>query len=456
MKIKMKKKLILVSLLAMSLPAFAAVTPDEAKQLGTTLTDFGGIKAGNKEGTIPEYTGGLTTAPAGFKPDSGFWVDPYKDEKPTLRIDAKNMDQYADKLSEGQKLLLKKYADYYIDVYPTHRSFALPEGVLKDTVRNATTCKISADNYAVPEDCRGGLPFPIPTSGYQVMWNSLLRYIGYGGFTTTNGKSWIVDANGRPTMTSDQYTMMEKPYYQTNLTDRDPETYWRTYAITNAPALKAGAAQVLVDSLDTDAHPRRAWVYTTGQRRVKLAPEFVYDEPVGDLGGVTLYDELFVFSGKMDRFNFKLVGKKEMYIPYNSYKFNFGCKDETQFSGHHINPACERWELHRVWVVESTLKPGMRHAYSKRTYYLDEDGYGAGMFDAFDASGQLHRSMFNSAYQAYDSATQLALKSVTYDFNKGMFAVVGDAAVGGFKMIKKPLPEKDQTVEAIIARETTR
>lgn len=450
------KKVILASLWAMSLPAFAAVTADQAKQLGTTLTDFGAIKAGNKDGTIPEYTGGLKTAPAGFKPGSSIWPDPYKDEKPVLRIDAKNMDQYADKLSEGQKTLLKKFADYYIDVYPTHRTFAVPDVVLKADIRNATTCKLSDDHYVLPENCRGGSPFPIPQNGNEVMWNSLVRYIGHGGFSTEHGKSWIVDANGHPTMTSDQFTMMEKPYYQTDLADRDKQVYWRTYAVTNAPALQAGSAQVLVDSLDTDAHPRRAWLYTTGQRRVKLAPEFVYDTPVGTLGGVTLYDELFVFSGKQDRFDFKLVGKKEMYIPYNSYKFNFGCKDEAQFAGHHMNPACERWELHRVWVVESTLKAGMRHAYSKRTYYLDEDGYGAAMFDAFDQSGELHRAMFNSAFQAYDEDTQLALKSVTYDFNRGMYAVVGDAAVDGFKMIKKSPAEKDMSAEAIIARETTR
>lgn len=450
------KKLLLASFFAVSLPALAAVTAEEAKQLGTTLTEFGAIKAGNKEGTIPEYTGGLTTAPAGFKPDSGFWVDPYKDEKPLFRIDAKNVDQYADKLSEGQKYLIKKYADYYMDIYPSHRSFALPESVIKATVRNATTCKIQKNNYAVDEACRGGLPFPIPKTGYEVMWNSLLRYIGHGGFSTEHGKSWIVDSDGRPTMTSDQYTMMEKPYYQTDLSDRDPQMYWRTYAVTKAPARKSGAAQMLVDFLDTTERPRRAWAYTTGQRRVKLAPEFVYDTPVSDLGGVTLYDELFLFSGKMDRFDFKLAGKKEMFLPYNDYKFNFGCKGEIQFAKGHINPACERWELHRAWVVESTLKPGMRHAYSKRNYYLDEDGYGTGMFDAFDQTGQLHRSMINSSFQVYDHATQLALKSVTYDFNKGMYAMVGDASVGGFDIITKSLPEKDQNVEAMVGRETTR
>jgi hypothetical protein len=436
--------------------ALAGVTADEAKQLGSTLTEFGAVKAGNKEGTIPAYTGGLTKAPAGFKPGSGVWVDPYKDEQPLYRIDAGNMAQYADKLSAGQQKLLKQNPGYYLDVYPTHRSAALPEHVLKATVRNATGCKTLKENYAVDQACRGGLPFPIPKTGYEVMWNVLLRYVGETGFTTANGRSWIVDASGRPTMTSDQYTKVEKPYYQTKLADRDPQLYWRAFALTNSPARKSGQAELIADYLDTVDKPRRAWSYSPGQRRVKLAPEFVYDTPVSALGGVILYDELFMFSGKMDRFDFKLVGKKEMFIPYNSYKFNFDCKGEGQFKPKHVTPACERWELHRVWVVEATLKPGQRHAYSKRTYYVDEDTYGAGMFDSLDHNGELYRSMFNSVFQAYDHAIPLALKSVTYDFNRSNYAVLGDASVGGFLIPETALPERELGVEAMIARETTR
>jgi hypothetical protein len=447
---------ILGAIALMAGPTLAAVPAEEAKQLGATLTEFGAIKAGNKEGTIPAYTGGLTKAPAGFKPNSGYWVDPFKSEKPLFRIDAKNAAQYADKLSEGQKKLLKDNAAYYIDVYPTHRSTSLPDHVLKATVRNATTCKPLKENYAVDPACRGGLPFPIPKSGYEVMWNVMLRYVGDTGFTTPSGRSWIIDANGKPTITSEQLTKVEKPYYQTKLADRDPQLYWRAYAVTNSPARKAGNAEMIADYLDTVEKPRRAWSYTPGQRRVKLAPEFVYDTPVSALGGVTLYDELFMFSGKMDRFDFKLVGKKEMFIPYNSYKFNFECKDTSQFKQRHADPACERWELHRVWVVESTLKPGMRHAYSKRTYYIDEDSYGAGMFDALDHNGQLYRSMFNTIFQVYDHQIPLALKSVTYDFNRGMYAILGDASVGGFMIPATALPEQDMGMEAMVARETTR
>ena len=179
------KTILSLAAIALAVPAFAAVTAEEAKQLGTTLTEFGAIKAGNADGSIPAYTGGLTKAPAGFKPDSGFWVDPFKDEKPVLRIDGKNMAQHAALLSEGQKQLLSKYPTYYLNVYPTHRTAAYPKNVLDATVRNATSCKTTKEGLAIDRTCRGGLPFAIPKNGYEVMWNQILRYQGDTAITTS-------------------------------------------------------------------------------------------------------------------------------------------------------------------------------------------------------------------------------------------------------------------------------
>ena len=443
--------------LGLTVPSFAAVSADEAKQLGTTLTEFGAIKAANADGSIPAYTGGLTKSPPGHKPDSGFWADPFKDEKPLFRIDAKNMDKYADKLSEGQKQLLKTNPGYYIDVYPSHRTAAYPEHVLKATVRNATGCKTLKEGQAIDRACRGGMPFPIPKDGYEVMWNQTLRYQGDTAIGTKSSRSWVVDSSGKPTMTAQQQTLSDFTYYQVNLPDRDADMGWRVYSITQSPARRAGEMTGLTDFIDPTDKPRRAWSYTPGQRRVKLSPEFSYDTPVASMGGVTLFDELFVFSGKMDRFDFKLVGKKEMFIQYNAYKLSYDCPtQEMALQAKHVNPACERWELHRVWVVEATLKSGQRHAYSKRVYYLDEDLTGAGNYDAFDQNGQLHRALFQAAHPMYDKLIPYAAKNVTYDFNKNMYAYVNDVMVGGFQVMPKPQTEREMNPEAIVARETAR
>lgn len=446
-----------VALMGASAASLAAVSAEEAKQIGSTLTEFGAIKAANKDGSIPAYTGGLTKAPAGFKTDSGFWLDPFKDEKPLLRIDAKNMAQYADLLSDGQKALLTKFPTYYLDVYPSHRTAAYPEHVLKATVRNATGCKALKEGLALDTACRGGLPFPIPKTGYEVMWNQQLRYQGDTAITTSSSRSWVVDSSGRPTMTAQQQTLSDFVYYQTSLTDRDPAMAWRVYSISQAPARRAGEMTGLTDYLDPTDRPRKAWSYTPGQRRVKLSPEFAYDTPVASMGGVTLFDELFVFSGKMDRFDFKLVGKKEMFIQYNGYKNAYDCPTvEKALKAQHVNPECERWEKHRVWVVEATLKPGQRHAYSKRVYYFDEDLSGAANYDAYDQNGQLYRTLYQTAAPMYDKSIPYASKNVVYDFNKGMYAYVNDVMVGGFKVSATAQSERELNPEAIVARESAR
>jgi hypothetical protein len=449
----------ILSLVAIGLatPAFAAVTAEEAKQLGTTLTPFGAVKAANADGSIPAYTGGLTKAPEGFKPDSGFWTDPFKDEKPVLRIDSKNMAQHAALLSEGQKHLLSKYPGYYLNVYPTHRTAAYPKQILDATVRNATACKTTKEGLAIDTACRGGLPFPIPKTGYEVMWNQILRYQGETAITTSASRSWVVDPSGKPVVTTEQATFSDFVYYQTDVADRDPDMAWRVYSISKVPARRAGEMTGLADYLDPVARPRKAWSYTPGLRRVKLSPEFAYDTPVASMGGVTLFDELFVFSGIMDRFDFKLIGKKEMYIQYNAYKNLYDCPTaEKALLPNHVNPECERWEKHRVWAVEATLKPGQRHAYSKRIYYFDEDLTGAANYDAFDQNGQLYRSLFQAASPMYDKQIPFAAKNVVYDFNKGMYAYVNDVMVGGYKVLPSARSEREMNPEAIVSRESAR
>ena len=228
----------LVTLALLAAVAQAAVSADEARQLGATLTEFGAIKAGNADGSIPAYTGGYTGTPAGFKPDSGFWVDPFKDDKPLLRIDAKNMAQYADKLSDGQKHLLRTYpASYYMDIYPSRRSAAYPDKMLKATLRNATSCNTTRDGVGVDKVCRGGFPFPIPKTGLEMIWNQVLRYQGETAITTTASRSWVIDTAGKPTMTAEQSTYTDPVWFQVDMPDRDPTMAWRVFSVTKSPRL---------------------------------------------------------------------------------------------------------------------------------------------------------------------------------------------------------------------------
>ena len=119
-------KTLLAGALLAVLGTAQAVTPEEAKQLGTKLTRVGANPAANADGTIPAYTGGLTTPPPGFKAGSSVRIDPFAKEKPRLTITAGNMAQHEGQLTAGARALLKKYPGYKINVYPTHRTVALP------------------------------------------------------------------------------------------------------------------------------------------------------------------------------------------------------------------------------------------------------------------------------------------------------------------------------------------
>src|SRR6185369_7982870 len=86
----------------------AAPADAEVAKLGTQLTPTGATKEGNADGTIPPWSGGLSTPPAGWKPEMGY-TDPYVNEKPVFTITASNAAQYKDKLPAGLMALLQKY-----------------------------------------------------------------------------------------------------------------------------------------------------------------------------------------------------------------------------------------------------------------------------------------------------------------------------------------------------------
>jgi hypothetical protein len=436
--------------LVSSMTVTAAVSPQEAAKLGTELTEFGAVKAASADGSIPAYTGGQAVLP-GMDARNGKYVDPFADEKPLYRITAANMDQYGDKLSDGLKQLLKNQKDYYIDVYPTHRTISYPEKFLAATKRNATTCHTLNDGVSLEENCRGGLPFPIPKTGNEAMWNKLLAYWGDQAWSSVGVNMWMITQEGSAVQTNLMRPYTEKPYYQVDMADRPANVLSRTLAYTDGPSRKAGEINGTTDYLDEIAVPRRAWQYTVGQRRVKLAPEFSYDTPMAPTGGTMFYDELFLFDGKQDRFDFKLLGQREMFLPANNYAVTFGCKVDKLFTGTHMDPACERWELRRVWVVEATLKPGMRHANSKRRYYWEEDGFTSGLMEGWDQGGSLTRFGVNYSVSVPDVKAQIGPTFSIYNFNRGTMSYQSDISTGPGEIHRyvAPKPERELTPEFI-------
>jgi hypothetical protein len=440
-----KKSLAVALVLACTGTALGAATSEEMKQLGTTLTGVGAEKAGNRDGSIPAYTGGLTTPPASYKKGSGVRPDPFEGEKPLYSITAKNMGQYSDKLTEGAKALMKKFSSYRIDVFKTHRTAAFPKFVLENTAKNADKAK-TANNGLTMTGAHAGYPFPIPHDGYEAMWNHLVRYNGQAAEVKYN--SFTVDSSGHVTLQTEGEVSQDFPYY--DMTKPDSKSYYMFKQTNTGPARRAGEGTLFIDPVDFFHNERRAWSYLPGQRRVKLAPDLSFDTPNTTLAGVSTFDEIGLFNGSMARYDFKLIGKKEMLVPYNDYKLVYHSKSGDLLKPNHTNPDLIRWELHRVWVVEATLKPGKRHIYSKRRFYLDEDSWTVLASDSYDARSQLYRTAFAFMTPSYEIPAPYADVVTHYDLNSGQYAInAWPAANGGGFRYTKSLPAKEWTPDAL-------
>lgn len=375
------------ALLVATVPAWSAVSADEAAKLKTELTPLGAEKSGNKDGSIPAWTGGYNTPIPGFK-NGGKRADPFAADKPLYQVTAKNMDQYGDKLTDGVKGMLKKYPDSFrVDVYPTRRTAAAPQWVYDNTAKNAVKAELKD---LIPTNAYGGIPFPIPKSGAEAMWNHVLRWRGEAWHVLVKGVQGTAD--GKQVVTGIGSGDFQMPYYfKDGSAEKFDGNHWSIRILTTGPALRAGEGVVGRQNLNGDK--TQVWVYVTGQRRVRKVPNACCDTPTPNSAGVATFDQTDVFDGRMDRFDWKIVGKKEMLIPYNGNKL-LATSEAEAMQAHHLNPSAMRWELHRVWVVEATVAAGKRHLSPKRRYYLDEDTWIATLADHWDANGQLWQMGF--------------------------------------------------------------
>ena len=420
------KNLMQTGVLAISLLAgsvMAAVPESEAAKLGTTLTPLGAEKAGNAAGTIPAWTGGLPKN-AGTVDSRGFLSDPFAAERPLFTITAKNVEQYKDKLTPGQLAMFKRYPDTFrMPVFTTHRTATVPESVIQATRQNATRTKLLAGGNGL-EDFRVANAFPIPKNGLEVIWNHITRYRG------GSVRRMVTQATPQVNGSYNLVYFNEEFAFREALKDYDPSKpsnvlFYFKQRVT-APARLAGNVLLVHETLDQVKEPRLAWLYNAGQRRVRRAPQVSYDGPGTAADGMRTSDQQDMYNGAPDRYDWKLVGKKELYIPYNSYRLDSpNLKYSDILKAGHINQDLTRYELHRVWHVEATLKSGERHIYAKRDFYIDEDTWQAAIIDQYDGRGNLWRVSEAHAQYYYDNQVPWYTLETSYDLQSGRYLALG-------------------------------
>ncbi len=423
----MKKYITTASLLILSLvssAAFAKVSPQEADKLGNSLTPLGAEMAANAAGTIPAWSGGLTSKNSTKSKDSGRPENPFTQDKPLFEITRANVNDYKANLSAGQIAMFEKYADYKMPIYKTRRTAAYTTELYDVIKQNATTAELVQSGNGI-ENFETTIPFPIAQNGSEVIWNHITRFRGGTAkrFTTTIP----VQSNGSfvPVKMNDQLVWPEFLKGGRDAKKDNNILFYYLQQIT-APSRLTGTSLLVHETMDQVKEARKAWVYNSGQRRVRRAPNVAYDGPAAGTDGLRASDNYDMYNGAPDRYDWKLIGKKELYIPYNAYNLlDTTAKYDDVIQKGHLNAEYLRYELHRVWQVEATLKEGSRHIYAKRTFFIDEDTWGASVIDQYDGRGKLWKLSEAHNIQFYDVDTPWMVAETLYDLDSGRYLVTG-------------------------------
>ncbi|MDN3489927.1 DUF1329 domain-containing protein [Pseudoalteromonas sp. APC 3694] len=405
--------------------ALAKISPEEAARLGKDLSPIGAEKAANADGSIPAWNGGITAAPAGYEPGMHH-LDPYATDEVLFTIDKSNIDKYKENLSPGQIALFEAYPDTFkMPIYKTRRSASYPQFVYDATKKFATTAELVEGGNGI-KNTAIGIPFPIPKTGLEAIWNHLLRYRGqsierFGGQAapTASGSYNYVGFD-------EQLLVKYSDPSATPAELQDSNILYKFKQQVTEPARLAGTALLVHETMDQILTPRQAWTYNSGQRRVRRAPNVAYDAPGTAADSLRTTDDFDMFNGSPNRYNWTLKGKQELYIPYNSYKLHSDklTYDDILKPGH-INPEHTRYEKHRVWVVEANLKDNTRHIYKKRVFYIDEDSWQVHVTDIYDNRDQLYRVAMAYGLNYYEVPTQWSTLEVYHDLNSRRYLAIG-------------------------------
>ncbi|MBG9993659.1 DUF1329 domain-containing protein [Pseudoalteromonas sp. NZS127_1] len=405
--------------------ALAKLNADEVAQLGQNLTPMGAEKAANADGSIPAWNNGITSAPAGYEAGMHH-LDPFTADKVLFTIDKSNIEKYKANLSPGQIALFEAYPDTFkMPVYETHRSASYPQFVYDATKKFAPTAELIEGGNGI-KNTAIGIPFPIPKTGLEAIWNHLLRYRGqsierFGGQAapTASGSYNYVGFD-------EQLLVKYSDPSATPAELQDSNILFKFKQSVTEPARLAGTALLVHETMDQILTPRQAWTYNSGQRRVRRAPNVAYDAPGTAADSLRTTDDFDMFNGSPNRYNWTLKGKQELYIPYNSYKLH---SDKLEYDDilmpGHINPEHTRYEKHRVWVVEANLKDDTRHIYKKRVFYIDEDSWQVQVTDIYDNRDQLYRVAMAYGLNYYEVPTQWSTLEVYHDLNSRRYLAIG-------------------------------
>ncbi|WP_404364656.1 DUF1329 domain-containing protein [Marinobacter sp.] len=396
----------LAFVVSLTLPALALASEQ-------ALTPFGSPAAGNAEGTIPRWEGGIKAIPEDYERKQ-LHSDPFPQDRPVSVITPENFRKHGARLTPGQQRLFESYpGTFRMDIYPSRRSHALPQWVNEGTRNNARNAMLGKEGNSV-ENLGPGTPFPHARTGVEVIWNHLNRFRG-SFIQVTDTESSVFP--GHQVSYRMSHEVAFPPYA------RDSEVggannillYYTSFLLS--PPTHAGGGFLVVDFLDQQIQPRLVWTYDPGSRRVQRLASTTHDSVASLAENLRLVEDTDMFNGSPGAYDWRDLGVREAWIPYNNYRLPLA-RFSDLLTPFHLNPDHVRWELHRVRVVEGTAKAGSQPVYSKKIAYVDEDSWGIAMMENYDREGALWRLGVSHPLNFYEVPMTFSVADVVHDFRE--------------------------------------
>lgn len=399
------------------------VAAADASILGSGLTANGADPSASADGMIPAYKGGISKPPADYVA-GGDHVDPFAADEPLFSITAQNMGEYSNRLSAGQKALLaRKEGNYRMDIYPSRRSCALPQFVYDETKKNVARARLIDGGNGVA-GARIGVPFPITKNALEIYWNHNFHWHGHRYHAITSGANVYKNGEITKIIREDwRYNFYADPQGPDPKHAND-QYHWM--GIWKAPPRFNGSGFSMTNTINQVKEPRNGAMFNPNTRKIMRAPAgaVTYDGPLSTADGMRQSHDMFLFNGSPDRYDWKLLGKKEIFVPYNAYKASASTTShEVLLTPHNPNPDYLRYELHRVWVLEATQKDGFRMKQARRVFYVDEDSWIFLMADIYDQSDALIRVQHGFIKNYYEAPACVLEFDVMHDMTTGNYNV---------------------------------
>ncbi|MEM9302182.1 MAG: DUF1329 domain-containing protein [Pseudomonadota bacterium] len=387
------------------------------------LTPLGAPIAGEAP-WIPAWSGGITTPPGDYGGAGETHPDPFGDDEPIARLTATDTGDFGELLPAGLRALLDTYADTArIDVYPSRRSHSAPAFVYENTERNGVTAAL-VDGGNGFEGASAGIPFPAPENALEIYWNHVARWRGQA--VEARSADLIVYPNGRVSRTVRE-TLARFDYYLPAAEEPQTNRLFSLLSRTVGSGRNSGSAALVHETINQEAEARSSWAWDAGRRRVLRAPLLAFDQPLNTMDGLMTADDVDLINGSPARFDWEIVGRKAMVVPYNNYRLAAYDRDELALPGH-LAPDALRYEVHRVWIIEGRLREEWRHPYHRRVLYVDADSWTALVAESYDADGSLWRVGVNYPKNYYEVPATLPVAYVFHDLKARRYAVQGLAS----------------------------